>query len=98
MVVSGGRILGAGSNRSRLNNSYVNWWSEDDIPPTTHAEVAALNRCRGQDLSNAVLYVSRVNRLGEELMSRPCPKCQVVIASLGISKIVYTINNQMELR
>lgn len=89
-------MISTGVNKSRLRNSYVYWWDEEK-PPSEHAEVAALRKCSDIDLSNATIYVSRVNRRGKEMMSRPCTDCQKAIADAGIKKIVYTTNNQMEM-
>lgn len=81
-------MLAIGINKSRLQNSYYNWW-EDNAVPSIHAEAAAIRRCKG-DLTNAILYVCRVNNKGEEKMSKPCDNCQRLIEAAGIRKIVYT--------
>ena len=96
VIVSGGRILSVGINRSRLANSYANWW-EDGPAPSTHAEVSAIKQCKGVDLSNATIYIARVNRRGDEMMSRPCPRCLEACRAVGIRKLVYTISSEAEL-
>lgn len=70
-------------------NSYVNWWGEGPTP-SVHSEEAAIKQCKNIDLSSAVLYVSRVNKSGDEMYSRPCSKCLNLINSVGIRKVVYT--------
>jgi len=71
-------------------NEYKNWWGEGACP-SEHAEAAAIRRCGKADLRNAILYVSRVNNMGQEMMSKPCENCQQEIKRAGIRKIVYTI-------
>lgn len=56
-----------------------------------HAEMAALRRAKRTN--GAVIYVARVNRQGRERMSRPCPKCMVLLRQAGIKKICYTIDS-----
>lgn len=87
-------MLGVAINKSRLQNSYKTWL-EPVAPPSFHAEVAAIRQCNnlGIDTSGAILYVSRVNRMGEEKMSRPCVNCQKAIIDAKIRKVVYTDGN-----
>lgn len=91
VVVLGGAVQGMGVNK-KTNDPYfhkdLHWLSE-------HAEMAALRRCKRTQ--GATIYISRINNNGEEMMSRPCPKCMKLIRKAGIKKIVYTINSSMEL-
>lgn len=83
VVVAGGRVMAAASNRYRNSAS---------VTPhehcTVHAEEAAL-RLAGEHAAGATLYVTRVNRQGEWLDSRPCVRCHQQIVAAGISRIVY---------
>ncbi len=90
----GGSMLGVAINKSRLQNSYANWW-EDGPVPSEHAEAAIIRQCNnlGIDTAGAILYVSRVNRLGEERYSRPCPNCQELILEAGIRRVVFTVGD-----
>lgn len=56
---------------------------------STHAEEAAIARI--PDASGSVLYVARVNNLGELRMSKPCSGCQDLIDKHGIKRVVFTI-------
>lgn len=62
-----------------------------------HAEVAALNACKKMNLSGATLYVARINKNGEPRMSKPCARCQKAIRERGIKKVIYTIENVIDL-
>lgn len=91
VVVLGGSVQAMGINK-RTNDPFfhknLHWLSE-------HAEMAALRRCGRTQ--GAVIYISRLNRNGDEMMSRPCVKCMRMIKVAGIKKIVYTINSSEEL-
>lgn len=59
--------------------------------PNYHAETMAIRACGPDaDLSNAVLYVARINRKGLPLNSKPCPSCQEAIFKAGIKRVVHT--------
>lgn len=89
VVVRGGSVLSVG----------VNKWKnpmKPDIPPTeydpnisVHAEVDALSRC--SDPRGATIYVARVNKRGEERMSRPCIDCEKALIVAGVKKVIYTL-------
>lgn len=51
-----------------------------------HAEMSALRFAQPGD----VLYVMRWTKDGEATMSKPCPKCQKVIAEANLKKVFYT--------
>lgn len=59
--------------------------------PSTHAEALAIRACGDVDLSNAVIYVSRINRHGDTLLSKPCDDCQMAIEVAQIKRVVYTL-------
>lgn len=89
VIVKSGSVISTGVNKWR--NKTVN-------PPTTagynpdlsyHAEVDAINHAN-TDLTGATIYIARLNKNGEERMSRPCPRCAEAIKEAGIRKIVYT--------
>lgn len=91
IITLGGAPQAFGINK-RTNDPYFNknshWLSE-------HAEMAALRRCKRT--KGATLYIARINKTGEERMSRPCPKCMKLVIKAGIKKIVYTIDSAMYL-
>lgn len=94
VAVKGGRTVGVGVN------AYRNARSLFDIIPdearSIHAEEACL-RAVGSNARGATLYIARVNRFGEEMMSRPCARCMKQIKESGVKRIVYTIDSNLEL-
>jgi cytidine deaminase len=55
---------------------------------TFHAEEAAVRRVRNP--RGTVLYVARVNVAGEPVMARPCPRCQRLLAAVGVAGAYFT--------
>lgn len=93
IVVKGGSILSIGANRQR-NNPH----SCPGSIPRRHwsfcAEQAALHRLKPGTARGATLYIARVSpKTGETRYAHPCPKCTELILEAGISKVVYTGNN-----
>ena len=92
IIIKGGSVLSVGINRNKNNPTFVgeatkNW--------SVHAEAAAIKACAGADLRNAIIYVARINKAHEPMMSKPCQKCEKLIREAGIRKVVYTIDSQM---
>lgn len=88
IVVKGGRVVGTGYNKNRNNPLAV---SPEHIKTncSIHAERSAIKDA-GYDVKNAVIYIARVNRHGEDRDSKPCPRCLELIEESGIKRIVYT--------
>jgi len=88
VVVKSGRVLGTGFNRDRNNPKIVDP-NRIKMDCSFHAEEVAI-RDAGENLKGAKIYVARVNKHGHDRDSRPCPRCFLLIKSVGIKKIVYT--------
>ncbi len=88
VVVKGGRVIGTGYNRNRNHPMIV---SPEHIKTncSIHAEESAI-RDAGYDVKNAVIYVARVNKHGEDRDSKPCQRCSALIEESGIKRIIYT--------
>lgn len=89
VIVKGGRVVGTGYNRNRNHPMIV---SPEHIKTncSIHAEESAI-RDAGYDVKNAVIYVARVSKNGEDRDSKPCPRCSNLINESGIKRIVYTM-------
>jgi deoxycytidylate deaminase len=88
IVVKGGRVVGTGYNKNKNNPHFV---SPEHIKTncSVHAERSAIKDA-GYDVKNAVIYIARVNRQGEDRDSKPCSRCLELIEESGIKRIVYT--------
>lgn len=94
IVVKGGRVLSVGINRDKNHPENV---PHPKTQAAVHAEVAAVKACGDVDLHGATIYVARVNRAGDQMMSKPCERCQAFLRERGIKKIFYTIDSSMDL-
>lgn len=94
VIVKGGRVVGTGFNRNRNHPNIV---SPEHIKTdcSIHAEESAI-RDAGYDVRNAVIYVARVNKHGEDRNSRPCSRCNEMIKEYGIKRIIYTSEPRSE--
>ena len=46
----------------------------------------------GTDMSKAEMYVSRFNKNGGPLLSKPCDECMLAIRESGIRKVHYSLH------
>lgn len=94
VIVKGGRVVGTGYNRNRNHPAIV---SPEHIKTdcSIHAEESAIRDAR-YDVRNAVIYIARVNKHGEDRDSGPCPRCLDLIKDFGIKRIVHTTQPRRE--
>jgi deoxycytidylate deaminase len=87
VIVKGGSVISVGINKSRNHPTIV---SSEHIKThcSVHAEVDAMRKVK--NLKGATIYVARVNRRGQDRMSRPCDSCSRAIRESGIRKVIYT--------
>ena len=92
VIVKGGRVVGTGYNKNRNHPLFV---SPEHIKSdcSVHAEVSAI-RDAGNDVKNAVIYVARVSKSGEDRDSKPCSRCLSLIQDSGIKRIVHTTQSR----
>ncbi len=95
-IVRGGRVLSVGCNRI----GYSSFHLHRRFPESIHAEAQAilelLKRKRLNELANSTIYVSRIGKDGRTRRARPCINCLRLIESVGIRKVVYTVDNGTE--
>lgn len=93
IVVRSGSVLSIGTNKWRNDISTAGILHDEgrsrDI--SIHAEVDALSRVANP--RGATIYIARVNRTGKARLSKPCINCAKALKEAGVSKIVYTLNN-----
>lgn len=87
VVVRGGSVISVGINKNRNHPTVV---SSEHIKThcSVHAEVDALRKVR--NAKGATIYVARINKRGQDRLSRPCDRCHEVIKKAGIRKVIYT--------
>ena len=90
-----GKVIARGFNaaKSHPTQKKFNRNREDfeDVPNHfLHAEISALNKLKGVDLSKAEMFVYHVGPSNNQKMARPCAGCMEAIKSSGIKKIHYS--------
>ena len=86
IIVKNGKVVSVATNDRRNN---PNICSFPKAEAGIHAEQWAIKKSN-TDLRGATLFVARVGRSGNPLLSKPCPACQKAIDSAGIKKVFYT--------
>lgn len=90
VVVRGGSVLAVGVNKWKNFYPPVSVINSEYNPNISiHAEVDALSRC--SDARGATIYIARVNKKGDERMSRPCIDCEKTLIEAGVKKVIYTV-------
>lgn len=91
VLVKSGSVLSIGLNKWRndVNLTHELFATGNISGVSIHAEMDALARVRNP--AGAVLYIARVNKQGDPMMSKPCAACAKAIEEAGITKVVYTI-------
>jgi len=86
VVAKGNKVLGFAPNKFR------NAPAVDEHNVSDHAERATLRELLKvrEDLRGCTIYIARINKHGETMMSRPCVWCMLAIVEAGIKEIVYT--------
>lgn len=87
-IYKGGSLMSIGVSVVKNDPLFV---GEATRNPATHAEALAIRSCGPVDLSNATIYVARINNHGQPRFSKPCPDCQMAIDKAGIRKVIYTL-------
>jgi len=89
VIFNKNKILSVGTNSIRsaknLHPRFSRW------PGSVHAEVAAILNAK-TDLTNASIFVLRINLAGDLMLARPCVHCMKYIKAVGIKKIIYSIS------
>ena len=91
VIYKSGRVLAVGINTQRNADTSASVMPSDAY--TVHAEQAAINSLtRAVGLTEgATLYVVRINRAGDTMLSLPCSDCLIAITAAGIKRVVYSV-------
>ena len=83
VVVRDGRIIASSTNKKVGDPSVA--WRVSHIHAEFGAIIAAGTRAVG-----ANVYIARVNADGEPAPSKPCKKCESMLARAGVARVVWT--------
>lgn len=93
VLVNGSRIVSKGFNKPHKTHklAYWNHFKESRECATTHAEIDTLINVSKKVSEKCILYVVRLDALGNLALSKPCDMCMEVIKQMKIKKIIYSI-------
>lgn len=86
VIIKKGKVISWGIN---VRKNDPNICSFPLTESGVHAEVAAIKKAN-TSLEGATIYVARINKTGQPLLSKPCERCQAAIEKAGIKKVIYT--------
>lgn len=87
VIVYKGRIVATGFNSMSTNPKSSHRFNK------IHAEMAALWKLHSRITNKHILYVYREHKNGKMAMSRPCKLCEQMIRVVGISTVIYTVED-----
>ena len=94
VLVQGGSVLNCSYNKDSYNSFGSRFRSLSEGQATLHAELGCVLGIPRPKTTGATVYVARVNRFGEERMSKPCNMCQNVLKHVGVRRVIYTTDNE----
>lgn len=95
IIVRGGSVLGTGINMMKNNPDTPGL--DPKTQSSVHAECAALKAVKGTNLKGAIVYVARINKAQQPMMSKPCPNCEAELKRRGVVKMIWTLDNSKNL-
>lgn len=91
ILVEKKKIISIGINKMK-SHPVQKQFTRDPELAYIHAEVDCLKSISKLNVKRATLYVVRVNKNGNLAESCPCDGCKKLIQSIGISRLVYSID------
>jgi len=61
---------------------------------TQHAEVGAVLGLDRSVTEGSIVYVVRINKSGDLLLSKPCPMCECILRHCGVKKVIYSVSDK----
>lgn len=88
VIVHKGNVISAGCNQKFIFEDLTQRYNPEKA---LHAEVASILKLKNKGiLKYSQIYVYREDRNGSLAISRPCPGCQRILKSFGLTEIYYT--------
>ena len=94
VLVQGGSVLNCSFNKDNYNSFGSRFRPKSQGNATLHAELGCVLGIPRAKTTGATLYVARVNKLGDEKISKPCSMCQNVLKHVGVKRVIYTTNEE----
>ena len=96
VLVKGSAVVNASCNKAGFNSFGARFRKKEYGTATLHAELGAILNVERSKTEGATIYVVRVNRRGEERLSKPCDMCRSALEHCGVKKVIYSTNKGYE--
>lgn len=88
VLVKGGKILKAACNKARSVRFAHKFHHAKH--GSLHAEIGVILNLDKKTTYGTSIYVVRILKTGEFVMSRPCEMCQLIAQEMGVKEIFFT--------
>ncbi len=96
IIVKGGKVISVGFNHHGCTGLTRRYRNKEHVI-STHAEVEAVQIARKKTrLEGSKIYVVRIRKDGTFGNAQPCDMCMSILWNYGVSKCIYTIDNNSE--
>ena len=93
VLVRGGSVINWSTNRNRVQRWAQKFRAHGCGHATHHAELGAILGVAREKTQGADVYVVRVNKRDNLLLSKPCPMCEEVLRHVGVKRVFYSVDD-----
>ena len=93
VLVRGGSVINWSINRNRVQRWAQKFRAHGCGHATHHAELGAILGVAREKTQGADVYVVRVNKRDNLLLSKPCPMCEEVLRHVGVKRVFYSVDD-----
>jgi tRNA(Arg) A34 adenosine deaminase TadA len=93
ILVRGNSVLNASCNKNAYSRFGERFRKRDKGDATHHAELGCILGLDRSITRGADVYVVRVGRSGNLLLSKPCDMCEAALRHVGVRRVYYSLND-----
>ena len=93
ILVRGNVVLNASHNKNAYARFGERFRRRDKGDDTHHAELGCILGLDRSVTRGADVYVVRVGRSGNLLLSKPCDMCEAALRHVGVRRVYYSLND-----
>ena len=93
VLVKGGSVINASCNKDNFSSFGTRFRGPDMGHGTHHAELGCILGLDRSITRGADVYVVRVGRSGNLLLSKPCDMCEAALRHVGVRRVYYSLND-----
>jgi tRNA(Arg) A34 adenosine deaminase TadA len=93
ILVRGNAVINTSHNKNVYNRFGERFRKRDRGDSTHHAELGCILGLDRSVTQGADVYVVRVGRAGNLLLSKPCDMCEAALRHVGVRRVYYSLND-----